>query len=118
MYRDEPLGNPFSLRDSDRHATLKRAIGEFYKKSVLVDSEIHQHTCQYSVLWHFGKRTEHGSANLDTSFWLYLFAFDCLSEGNMSKQLGFLQRGQDVKDLIWSAGKIFAMAGFKCWYGR
>lgn len=111
MYRDESLENLFSLRDADRHATLKRAIGGLYKKSVAVESDVHQHICQYSALRQLGKRTEHGHANLDMSFWLYLFAFDCLSEVNISKQLGFLQRGQDVEDMIWSVDKIFVMVG-------
>lgn len=111
MYLDEPLENLFSLRDANRHAALKRAIGGLYKKSVVVDLEPNIDRCIGEFLRQLGKRTERGPADLDMSFWLHLFAFDCLGEVNVSKQLGFLQRGQDVEDMIGSSDKIFAMVG-------
>lgn len=59
-------------------------------------------------------RTKDGAANFDMSTWLHLFAFECLSEINVSKKLGFLERGQDVYSMIESADKIFHVVGIVC----
>lgn len=101
----------FSLRDAKRHATLRRTIGGSYKKSSVEDLEPNIDRCVNEFLRQLGERTEHGPTNLDMSLWLHLFAFDCLSEVKVWKQLGFLQGGQDVEDMIWSADKTFAMVG-------
>lgn len=111
MYHDEPLENLFSLRDAKRHANLRRTIGVLHTKSAVEDFEPNIDRCVNEFLRQLGERTEHGPANLDMSLWLHLFAFDCQGEVNFSKQLGFLQRGQDVEDMIWSADKTFAMVG-------
>lgn len=114
MYRDKPLENLFSLRDAKRHTTLRRNIGAIYKKSVVWDLEPNIDRCVDEFLRQLAERTDHGPTNLNMSLWLHLFAFDCLSEVNVSKQLGFLQRGQDVEDMICSSDKIFAMVGLVC----
>lgn len=59
-------------------------------------------------------KTRDGPVTLDMSVWLHLFAYDCLSEINVSKKLGFLERGQDVGGTIESSDKIFFMVGLVC----
>lgn len=50
-------------------------------------------------------------ATFDMSFWLHLYAFDCLSSVNFGRPLGFLETAKDVRDMIGSADKIFVMVG-------
>jgi hypothetical protein len=55
-----------------------------------------------------------GHVTLDMSLWLHLYAFDCLTAVNLSKPLGFLDAGDDVKSMIGSADRIFVLVGLVC----
>ncbi|KAI2768408.1 benzoate 4-monooxygenase cytochrome P450 [Daldinia loculata] len=111
IYRGEPLENLFSLRDVQRHATLKRNIGGLYTKSAVKDFEPQVDSCIDLFMRQLADKTRDGPVTLDMSVWLHLFAYDCLSEINVSKKLGFLERGQDVGGTIESSDKIFFMVG-------
>lgn len=103
----------FSLRDVQRHATLKRNIGGLYTKTAVKEFEPNVDRCVDALLRQLAEKTKLGSGStvLDMSFWLHLFAFEILSEVNTSKKLGFLDRGEDVNDMIGSADKIFLLVG-------
>ncbi|KAF2971588.1 hypothetical protein GQX73_g1920 [Xylaria multiplex] len=111
VYRDEPLENLFSLRDAPRHLSLKRNIGGLYTKAAVKDFESKIDSCVKLFIQQLADRTKDGAARLDMSLWLHLFAFDCLSEVNVSKKLGFLESGKDVNDIIKSSDKIFYLVG-------
>ncbi|KAG8159162.1 hypothetical protein KVR01_010823 [Diaporthe batatas] len=111
-YADEPLENLFSLRDVQRHATLKRNIGGLYTRTAVKDFEPNIDRCVSLFLGQLAERTKpNGHVTLDMSLWLHLYAFDCLSAVNLSKPLGFLESGQDVKSMIGSADQIFVLVG-------
>ncbi|KAL7624947.1 hypothetical protein AAE478_004161 [Parahypoxylon ruwenzoriense] len=110
-YRGEPLENLFSLKDVQRHATLRRNIGGLYTKTSVKGFEPQVDSCIDLFMRQLADRTRDGPAKLDMSLWLHLFAYDCLSEINVSKKLGFLDRGKDVGGTIESADKIFYMVG-------
>ncbi|KAI1463443.1 benzoate 4-monooxygenase cytochrome P450 [Daldinia caldariorum] len=110
-YHGEPLENLFSLRDVQRHATLRRNIGGLYTKAAVKDFEPQVDSCIELFMRQLADKTKDGPTTLDMSLWLHLFAYDCLSEMNVSKKLGFLERGQDVNGTIESADKIFFMVG-------
>ncbi|KAK6951538.1 hypothetical protein Daesc_006059 [Daldinia eschscholtzii] len=111
VYHGEPLENLFSLRDVQRHATLRRNIGGLYTKAAVKDFEPQVDSCIELFMRQLADKTRNEPAILDMSVWLHFFAYDCLSEMNVSKKLGFLERGQDVNGTIESADKIFFMVG-------
>lgn len=115
-YRGEILENLFSLRDVQRHAILRRNIGGLYTKAAVKDFELQIDSCVELFLGRLADWTEPGSAKLDMSFWLHLFAYDCLSAINVSKRLGFLETARDVNNTIKSADRIFYMVGLVCLY--
>ncbi|KAI1389365.1 benzoate 4-monooxygenase cytochrome P450 [Hypoxylon trugodes] len=110
-YGGEPLENLFSLRDAQRHATLKRNIGGLYTKTAVRDFEPHIDSCIDLFMKQLAERTRDGPTELNMSVWLHLFAYECLSEINVSKKLGFLEQGKDVNGTIESSDKIFYMVG-------
>ncbi|KUI58928.1 Pisatin demethylase [Cytospora mali] len=110
-YGGEPLENLFSLRDVQRHATLRRNIGALYTKTAVKDFEPRVDSCVDLFLTQLADRTIEGPTNLDMSTWLHLYAYDCLVEVNVSKKLGLLEQGHDVEGFIASADKIFHMVG-------
>jgi hypothetical protein len=113
-YHGELLENLFSLRDTQRHTTLKRTIGGFYTKTAVKDFESKIDTCVGLFMSKLGEHVGSEALELDMSMWLHLFAYDCLSEINVSERLGFLEEGKDVGGKIASADSIFYLVGLVC----
>lgn len=111
LYDGAPLENLFSLRDVQQHHTLRKNIGHIYTKTAVKDLEPHIDTCVDLFLRQVRDQTEKGPTKLNMSVWLHLYAYECLSEVNMSKMIGFLERGEDVRGLIKAADKIFYLVG-------
>ena len=105
------MENLFSIRNVDYHACLRRNIGHLYTRAAVQDFEPQIDRCTEIFVNRMHELTSQGSATLDMSLWLHLYAYDCLGEVNVSKRFGFMERGTDVDGMIKAANKIFLMVG-------
>ncbi|KAJ4413456.1 hypothetical protein N0V82_008530 [Gnomoniopsis sp. IMI 355080] len=116
FYGGGPMENMFSLRDIEQHASLRRRIGCLFANTSVKDLESNVDlSVNYFLRW-LAEQTKDGVATIDMAKWMHFYAYDCLSQINVSKSLGFMEIGDDVKDknglgYIEAAGTIFYMVG-------
>lgn len=97
-----PLKTLFTSTDEAFHARLRRAVNNAYAMSSLVqfeplvDSAIHEFLAQL----HSRYTEKSGSEVVDFGEWLQYFAFDVICELTYSKRMGFMERGDDVENII------------------
>lgn len=98
-----PLKTLFTSTDELFHAKLRRSVSSAYGMSSLVQFEplvdstttefIHQLKQRYA-----DKLDSQGVVDLGA--WLQYYAFDVICELTYSKRMGFVDRGQDVENII------------------
>lgn len=110
------MENMFSLRDIEQHASLRRRIGGLFAKTSVKDLEPNVDICVSYFLQRLAEQTNDGVVTIDMAKWMHFYAYDCLSQINLSKALGFMEIGGDVMDknglgYIEAADMIFYMVG-------
>ena len=75
------------------------------------DFEPQIENCVDLLVKRLGEVNNHGSAALNMSLWLHLYAYDSLAEVNLSEKMGFLETGEDVDGYIAAADRVFFMVG-------
>ncbi|KAH8725553.1 pisatin demethylase [Phaeosphaeriaceae sp. PMI808] len=98
-----PLKTLFTSTDETFHAKLRRSVNNAYAMSSLVqfeplvDSAIGEFLTQLRTRY----AEKSGDAKiLDFGEWLQYFAFDVICELTYSKRLGFIERGEDIENII------------------
>lgn len=110
QHEGSDLHNLFSTQDKTFHAQLKRELGNLYsERGVLVAEPAVDKTIGILVD-RLESLSKDGPASVDISAWLHWWAFDTIVEVNLSTQLGFLAKGEDVNHLC--AGSHQAMRYF------
>ena len=107
-FRNGPLENLFSTRDPHYHASLRKNIAGLYTKSAVKEFEPQIGEC---VALFLRRMKEEQAKSLDMSSWLHFYAYDCLSEVNVSQKIGFLEHGRDMNGWIEAADKVFLAVG-------
>lgn len=98
-----PLQTLFTATDEVFHAKLRRATSNAYAMSSLVQFEpFVDSTIQEFVKQLHERYVEDKNAGkvLDFGEWLQLFAFDVICELTFSKRMGFVEREEDVGNII------------------
>ena len=113
----KPYENLFSLQDSAHHAALKKSIAPLYTKNQILNYESRVDSCTTLFITKLGQICAEGPKQLDIAWWLHAYAFDSLSEINMSKKLGFLETGTDVGHMMAVGKKILHLTGL-VWFSR
>lgn len=113
------MENLFSLRDPEQHASLRRRIGGLYANTSVKDFEQNVDASVTIFLRSLAGQMQDGVTSIDMAKWMHLYAYDCLSQVNVSQPLGFMEIGGDVKDknglgYIEAADTIFYMVGLVC----
>ncbi|KAF1839795.1 cytochrome P450 [Decorospora gaudefroyi] len=103
--KGQRLETLFSTTNDAFHAKLRRAVGNAYAMSSLiqfeplVDSTITTFLAQLEQ--RFASRTDGDEGGVcDFGLWLQYFAFDVIGELTFSKRLGFVDKGMDVDGII------------------
>jgi hypothetical protein len=98
-----PLQTLFTATDEVLHAKLRRATSNAYAMSSLVQFEPFVNSTIREFVKQLHERyvdDENADRMLDFGEWLQLFAFDVICELTFSKRMGFVERGEDVGNII------------------
>ncbi|KAH5769258.1 hypothetical protein HBI88_170060 [Parastagonospora nodorum] len=98
-----PLQTLFTATDEVLHAKLRRATSNAYAMSSLVQFEPFVNSTIREFIKQLHERyvdDENADKILDFGEWLQLFAFDVICELTFSKRMGFVERGEDVGNII------------------
>ena len=98
-----PLQTLFTSTDEVFHAKLRRAASNAYAMSSLVQFEPFLDSTIQEFVKQLRERyvdDENSDKTLDFGEWLQLFAFDVICELTFSKRMGFVERGEDIGDII------------------
>ncbi|KAF2850009.1 pisatin demethylase [Plenodomus tracheiphilus IPT5] len=107
--KGQKLETMFSTTNETFHARLRRAVGNAYAMSTLVQFEPLVDSTITALLKQLDERfvdraDEAGICNFGV--WLQYFAFDVIGELTFSKRLGFLDRGEDVDGIIGALERL------------
>ncbi|KAJ6180054.1 cytochrome P450 [Penicillium mononematosum] len=99
------LPDIFATRDEDIHRRMRRPVARLFSVTNLATFE----PAMTSTMKHFFSRLDELFANKDTDFdlfqWVQFFMFDVLGEVTFSRELGCLEKGEDVDGImanIWA----------------
>ncbi|KAF2031006.1 pisatin demethylase [Setomelanomma holmii] len=98
-----PLVTLFTSTDEIFHAKLRRAVNNAYAMSSLVQFEplVDSTIAEFLVQMRSRNFVHNGVSTIfDFGEWLQYFAFDVICELTYSKRMGFVDRGEDVENII------------------
>jgi hypothetical protein len=85
---------------------LKRGAVKAFSMDTVVGLEPYVDKCVGVLLSRLREVSRNGKKSLNPVAWMQYFAFDVLGEINFSKDLGFLEKGDDVDSIIAAIGGI------------
>lgn len=85
---------------------LKRGSVKAFSMETMVGLEPYVDKCIAVLLTRLREVTRNGQTPVNPVAWMQYFAFDVLGEINFSKDLGFLENGHDVDNMIAAIGGI------------
>ncbi|KAE8330563.1 cytochrome P450 [Aspergillus sergii] len=95
----KPQMNLFSTRDELFHRDQKRPIASTYSMTSILEMEPAVDSCTELFLSQIRKMVEE-KAPIDLGMWLQYYAFDVVGELSFAQKLGFLEKGEDVDNMI------------------
>ncbi|KAE8381687.1 cytochrome P450 [Aspergillus bertholletiae] len=95
----KPQMNLFSARDEHFHREQKRPIASAYSLSSILEMESAIDSCTELFLSQIRKMVDE-KVPIDIGMWLQYYAFDVVGELSFAQKLGFLEKGQDVDNMI------------------
>ncbi len=105
LAKGTPLKTLFTSTDEAFHAKLRRSVSSAYAMTSLVQFEPLVDSTTTEFLKQLKQRyadKPDSHAIVDFGAWLQYYAFDVICELTYSKRLGFVERGQDVENIISS----------------
>ena len=85
---------------------LKRGSAKAFSMDVVMGLEGFADKCISKLLSRLREVSDDGKNPINPIDWMQYFAFDVLGEINFSKDLGFLDKGTDVDNIIAAIGQI------------
>ncbi|KAI8255633.1 hypothetical protein K4K56_007815 [Colletotrichum sp. SAR 10_98] len=96
---NEDLWNLFSERSAKRHARNRRFYTNAYSMTSLISYEPYVDECGALFAQRLSEFSKAG-ATIDIGHWSQCYAFDTIALMTYGKRLGFLDRGEDVAQVI------------------
>lgn len=90
----------FNTRDEKLHKQIKNPIGPFFSMSSVVTYEPFVNEVLEIMCKQLDERFVSSAQIFDLGEWLQFFAFDVMGTLTFSKRYGFLETGQDVKNVL------------------
>ncbi|KAH6658491.1 cytochrome P450 [Truncatella angustata] len=106
IYRGKFLPTLFTTESNQYHIKLKRGAMKAFSMDVVVGLEQYADKCIGLLLERLRQVTDDGRKPINPVDWMQYFAFDVLGEINFSKDLGFMEQGTDVDNIIGAIGGI------------
>jgi len=104
----------FHTQDDNLHRAMKRPIAGIYSMSNLVEYEPYvDNTIEFFLQRIDEVQARDGSVDLGT--WLQWFAFDVMGELTFSTRLGFLDKAEDIENIM---ADIWTVFNYCCWIGQ
>ncbi|KAE8408715.1 cytochrome P450 [Aspergillus pseudonomiae] len=95
----KPQMNLFSTRDERFHRDQRRPIASAYNMTNILEMEPAVDSCTKLFLSQIRKMVKE-KAPVDLGMWLQYYAFDVVGELSFAQKLGFLEKGQDVDNMM------------------
>jgi hypothetical protein len=108
-----PLKTLFTSTDEAFHSKLRRSVSNAYAMTSLVQCEPLVDSTTAEFLKQLNQRYVNKggeSGVVDFGAWLQYYAFDVICELTYSKRMGFVDRGQDVENIISSLEWLLSYA--------
>lgn len=88
--------NMFTYRDEKEHAKHRRAVGNAYAMSSVLDSEPYVDQCSDLFMERLGEMARQGDKKpIDLGHWLQMYAFDVVTELFYGKSFGLMEARKD-----------------------
>ncbi|KAF7183368.1 hypothetical protein CNMCM7691_003567 [Aspergillus felis] len=107
MSKGKILPGLFATQDEDIHRMLKKPIASIYSMSNLVSFEPFVDQTIHCFFDQLDSRFANHGRPLDFGMWLQMFAFDVIGEITFSQRLGFLEKGEDIDNIMGDIWKYF-----------
>ncbi|GJC78215.1 cytochrome P450 monooxygenase mpaDE [Colletotrichum liriopes] len=117
---NEDMWNSFADRDIKHHAYNRRFYSNVYSMTSLVHYEPYVDECGALFSQRLMEFSKAGTA-IDFGHWFQCFAFDAIAMMTYGKRLGFLDQGEDIKNVIDTInnGLIYSsLAGIFPWFHK
>ncbi|KAI9925112.1 hypothetical protein ASPWEDRAFT_176383 [Aspergillus wentii DTO 134E9] len=112
---DPKITNLFSERNGQRHAGMRRKVAAMYSMTSLVAYEPFVDNC----VGIFKERLEEFASEgtvIDVAHWVQCYAFDVIGEITFGKRFGFLDRGEDIRDVMAFLDLSFTVSSYSGLY--
>ncbi|KZL74867.1 cytochrome p450 oxidoreductase [Colletotrichum incanum] len=106
IYRGRFLPTLFTTTSNDYHMRLKRGSVKAFSMDTVVGLEPYVDKCVGLLLQRLREVSGNGKVPINPVSWMHYFAFDVLGQVNFSKDLGFLEKGQDLDGIIAAIGGL------------
>ncbi|KAI5867005.1 cytochrome P450 [Durotheca rogersii] len=106
IYQGKFLPTLFTTESNEYHMRLKRGSTRAFAMDTVVGLEPFVDKCISLLLERLREVSQNGKQGINPVEWMQYFAFDVLGEINFSKDLGFLENGKDVDNIIAAIGGI------------
>lgn len=101
--------NMLTYCDEKEHARHRRAVGNAYIMSSVLDSEQYVNQCSKLFMQRLGEMADAGKP-LDLGHWLQMYAFDVVTELFYGKSFGLMQEKNDFGWMDLLEGVVQAVA--------
>ncbi|OOF96477.1 hypothetical protein ASPCADRAFT_144945 [Aspergillus carbonarius ITEM 5010] len=99
----------FSVRNIAHHSDARRKVASMYSMSAVVSYEPYVDDCIRRFCAQLDSFVKTGSM-VDLGHWLQCFAFDTISKITYGERFGFLDRGEDINNLMKSLEQSFVIS--------
>ncbi len=90
----------FNTRDETLHKQIKNPIAPMFSLSNTITYELFVNQVLEVLFDQLDQRFSHSQEIFDLGQWLQFFAFDVMGTLTFSKRYGFLEKGQDINDML------------------
>jgi len=106
IYNGRFLPTLFTTESNEYHMHMKRGAAKAFTMDVVIGLEGFADKCISKLISRLREVSDGGKNPINPIDWMQYFAFDVLGEINFSKDLGFLDKGADVDNIIAAIGQI------------
>ncbi|OBT68006.1 hypothetical protein VE03_01548 [Pseudogymnoascus sp. 23342-1-I1] len=98
---NHPRMNLFTDRDMKNHADNRRKVANLYSMTALLKMEPSVNACIEIILQRFDEFTS-SKQSINMHHWLQCYAFDVIGLITFSRRFGFLDKGEDIEEIMKS----------------
>jgi hypothetical protein len=105
--RGKPVETIFATQNEELHRLLKQPIASIYSMTNLVLFEPYVDSTMTAFFERLNELFGKSGSTCDLGTWIQMFAFDVMGEITFSKRLGFLDKAEDVSNIMENNWQYF-----------